>query len=193
MNTQQASRPGSSTTTGSSRQGGADGPTSKPSSDKSSSESAAGLRAKAGEAVTKAADMAQQAGTQAKQTASSLAADANERAKGFLNERVSTGADFAGHVAGSARCAADNLGEKAPQLAEFVRSAAGRMEEFSEQMRDKTVDELLRNASDFTRKRPAVVFGLASLAGFLLFRVLKANPETGTGKRHTSRSGQYES
>lgn len=31
-------------------------------------------------------------------------------------------------------------------------------------------------ASDFTRKQPALVFGLASLAGFLAFRVLKSSP-----------------
>ena len=161
MNTQQASRPNPDTET--------------------SDFSTSALRAKAQEAVGKASDMAQQAGSQARQAASSLAADANERAKGFLNQRVSSGADIAGHVADSARCAADNLGDKAPQLAEFVRGAAGRVEEFSQQMRDKTVDELLRNASDFTRNQPALVFGLASLAGFFLFRVLKANPEGSSG------------
>ena len=42
-------------------------------------------------------------------------------------------------------------------------------------MRDQSVEDFWRSASDFTRKQPAVVFGLASLAGFLLFRVLKAD------------------
>jgi hypothetical protein len=31
-------------------------------------------------------------------------------------------------------------------------------------------------ATDFTRKRSALVFGLASLAGFLAFRVIKSSP-----------------
>jgi hypothetical protein len=134
------------------------------------------MRAKAGEAVSKLTDVAQQAGSQARQTAASLAADANQKAKGFLNQRMSGGADLAGHVADSAKCAADNLGEKAPQLAELVRGAADKVEEFAQEIRGKSVDELLRNASDYTRRRPALVFGLASLAGFLLFRVIKANP-----------------
>ena len=134
------------------------------------------VRGKAGEAVSKLADVAQQAGSQAKQTASSLASDANQKAKGFLTQQVASGADLAGHVADSARCAADNLDQNAPQLADLVRGAAKRVEEFSRDLRGQTVEDLVRTASDFTRRQPAVVFGFASLAGFLLFRVLKSNP-----------------
>jgi hypothetical protein len=43
-------------------------------------------------------------------------------------------------------------------------------------MREQSVEELVRTASDFTRRQPALVFGLASLAGFVLLRVLKSNP-----------------
>ena len=133
------------------------------------------VRAKAGEAVSKLANVAQQAGTQAKQAASSLASDANQRAKGFLNQQVASGADLVGHVADSVRSAADNLDHSAPQIANLVRGAAERVEEFSDDMRGKSVDELMRTASDFTRRQPALVFGLASLAGFVLLRVLKSS------------------
>jgi hypothetical protein len=135
-----------------------------------------GVRAKAGEAVSKLADVAQQAGSQAKQAASSLASDANQKAKGFLNQQVASGADLVGHVADSVRSAADNLDHSAPQLAGVVRGAAERVEEFSKDMREQSVEELVRTASDFTRRQPALVFGLASLAGFVLLRVLKSNP-----------------
>ena len=135
-----------------------------------------GVRAKAGEAVSKLADVAQQAGTQAKEAASSLASDANQKAKGFLNQQVASGADLVGHVADSVRSAADNLDHSAPQLAGVVRGAAERVEEFSKDMREQSVEELVRTASDFTRRQPALVFGLASLAGFVLLRVLKSNP-----------------
>jgi ElaB/YqjD/DUF883 family membrane-anchored ribosome-binding protein len=135
-----------------------------------------GVRAKAGEAVSKLADVAQQAGSQAKQAASSVASDANQKAKGFLNQQVASGADLVGHVADSVRSAADNLDHSAPQLAGVVRGAAERVEEFSKDMREQSVEELVRTASDFTRRQPALVFGLASLAGFVLLRVLKSNP-----------------
>jgi hypothetical protein len=53
------------------------------------------------------------------------------------------------------------------------------VEGFSRDMRDQSVEDLWRTASEFSRKQPAVVFGLASLAGFLLFRVLKAGSSDG--------------
>jgi hypothetical protein len=134
------------------------------------------MRAKASEAVSKVADVAQEAGRQAKQTASSLASDAQQKAKGLLTMQVTAGADLAGHVAQSARCAAADLDKNAPQLAELVRGAAERVENFSRDMRHQTIEDLVRTASDFTRRQPALVFGLASLAGFLALRVLKSNP-----------------
>jgi ElaB/YqjD/DUF883 family membrane-anchored ribosome-binding protein len=134
------------------------------------------LRAKASEAMSKVTDAAQQAGAQAKQQASSLAADAKEKTKGYFNQQVSSGADLASQVAKSIECAADNLDPKAPQIAGFVRGAADRLETFSGDIRDQSVDDILRTASDYTRRQPAVVFGLASLAGFFLFRALKAKP-----------------
>jgi len=131
--------------------------------------------AKAEDAVAKLTDVAQQAGSHAKQTASSMAADATQGAKGFLNSQVAAGADLAGQVAESVRSAADKLQPDAPQIAGLVRGAADGVKRFSRDLREQSVEDLWRSASDFTRKQPAVVFGLASLAGFLLFRVLKAD------------------
>jgi ElaB/YqjD/DUF883 family membrane-anchored ribosome-binding protein len=150
------------------------------------------VRAKASEAVSKLADVAQQAGSQAKRTASSLASDANQKAKGFLNQQVASGAELAGHVADSARCAADNLDQNAPQLADLVRGAAKKVEEFSRDLQGQTVEDLVRTASDFTRRQPAVVFGLASLAGFLLFRVLKSDAPSSSEHGYL-RGGDYRS
>lgn len=134
------------------------------------------MRAKASEAVSKVADVAQETGRQAKEVASSLASDAQQKAKGLLNMQVNAGAELAGHVAQSARCAAADLDKNAPQLAELVRGAAEHVENFSRDMRHQTVEDLVRTASDFTRRQPALVFGLTSLAGFLALRVLKSNP-----------------
>ncbi len=55
-------------------------------------------------------------------------------------------------------------------------------------MRGKSAEELMRTASDFTRRQPALVFGLASLAGFVLLRVLKSNPDAGSSR--SSRRGR---
>jgi hypothetical protein len=148
------------------------------------------MRAKASEAVSKIADVAQQAGGQAKEAASSVASDAQQKAKGLLNMQVTAGADLAGNVAESVRHAADHLDRSAPQLAGLVRGAAERVDEFSKDLRGQTVEDLVRTASDFTRRQPALVFGLASLAGFLAFRVLKSNPPP-AGDHHPRSDDPY--
>jgi ElaB/YqjD/DUF883 family membrane-anchored ribosome-binding protein len=149
--------------------------TSGRSSQSHASEPAQSIRAKAEDAVSKLTDVAQQAGSQAKQSATSMATDATKGAKRFLDDQIVAGADLAGHVADSVRSAADKLEQNAPQLAGLVRGGADGVERFSREMREQSAQDLWRTASDFTRNQPAVVFGLASLAGFLLFRVLKAD------------------
>ena len=90
------------------------------------------VRAAADEAASKDPEVAQQAGSQAKQAAAaSIASEANERAKGFLNQQVAAGADVVGNVAEAARRAADHLDHDSPQIAGFVRSAADKVDEFS--------------------------------------------------------------
>jgi hypothetical protein len=156
---------------------------STPTSSQSNSQTAStsdskDVRAKIGDAVSKISEAAQQAGGDAKDAAMSLASDANKKATGLLNQQFSTGADFAGNIVNAVKSAADSLDEKSPQLAGFVRGAADTVEEFSRDIRGQTVQQLLKTASDYTRKQPALVFGLASLAGFALFRVLKSNTPT---------------
>ena len=148
---------------------------SRPENQSTASGVAQDMRAKAGEAISKVTDAAQQAGSQAKDAAASLASDASQKAKGFLNMQVSGGSDLAGHLARSVRCAAADLDPNAPQLASLARGAAERVEQFSRDIRGQTVEDLVRTASEFTRRQPALVFGLASLAGFLAFRVLKSS------------------
>jgi ABC-type transporter Mla subunit MlaD len=155
------------------------------------------MRAKARDTASKISDAAREASGQAKQAASSLASDATKQAKGLLNMQVTAGADMVDQVAESAHCAAESLDKNTPQLARLVRSAADRAEQFSQDLRGQTVEDLIRTASDFTRKRPALVFGLASLAGFIAFRVLKSTPpETFAGhdpmtQRFEGRAGPF--
>ena len=180
----------------SSSSGVASGTTQSDNQTKGSS-AAQDMRAKASEAAAKITDVAQQAGSQAKETAASLASDASRKVKSLLNMQVTAGAELAGHIADSARCAADNLDQNAPQLAGLVRGAAERVEELSRDMRYQTVEDLVRTASDFTRRQPALVFGLASLAGVLAFRVLKSSPpgrsqqEDRSGEAFDARAGNF--
>jgi ElaB/YqjD/DUF883 family membrane-anchored ribosome-binding protein len=161
------------------RSRGSTSPSGRSSPSHASEPPAQSIRAKAEEAVSKLTDVAQQAGSQAKQSATSTATDATKGAKRFLDDQIVAGADLAGHVADSVRSAADKLEPDAPQIAGLVRGAADGVERFSRDIRNQSIQDLWRTASDFSRKQPAVVFGLASFAGFLLFRVLKADSNGG--------------
>jgi hypothetical protein len=130
----------------------------------------------AGDAMSAVSGAAQQAADQAKQTASEVASRVTTQVKELLDRQVETGADMVGHFAHSAKCAADDLDENAPQLAGLVRIFADRVDGYAEDLRDQSVDQLLRAATDLTRRQPALVFGVAALAGFFLFRAVKAAP-----------------
>jgi hypothetical protein len=62
-----------------------------------------------------------------------------------------------------------------PQLAGLIRDASARIEDFSRQIRSQSASELAHTVSQFARRRPAVVFGLAAACGFLAFRLLNAS------------------
>jgi ElaB/YqjD/DUF883 family membrane-anchored ribosome-binding protein len=149
------------------------GGTSPSSGGTTASGAAEAVRSGAAEAMAKISDVAQQAMGEAKKSASSLASAATERAKGAVEERIAGGADLLGQVAASVRVAARELDPAAPQLAGFAREAAERIDDFSRQVRDKSVDELLETSSDFARRQPAMLFGAAAAVGFLLFRMIK--------------------
>ena len=136
----------------------------------------------ASDAAARLSDAAQSAGRHAKDAASGLAGEANQQFKGLLNDQLAAGAGMAQHVAEAVRVAADKLRPNAPRMAGFVGTAADTIEDFSGSVRGRSVEDLLQTASDFTRRQPAAAFGAAALAGFFLFRILKAE---GAG-RHES-------
>jgi ElaB/YqjD/DUF883 family membrane-anchored ribosome-binding protein len=148
--------------------------------------SAKDLRAKSGDAISKINDAAQAVEQQAKATATSLASEANEKAKGALNGQIAAGAEWVGYVAEATKAAADSLDRNAPKLSGLVRETAQKVERFSRDVKDQSVEELYQSASDFTRRQPALVFGSAALFGFFLFRLLKTDPRSASAARRES-------
>ena len=130
----------------------------------------------ASEAFSSASVIAGDGVTKAKQ--GDVAATLTGRVKQLLDRQVGSGADMMGHVAGAVKRAAQELDRDAPQLAAMVRTAAERMNGYADGLRDQSVEQLMRGASNFTRRQPAVVFGLAALAGFVVLRTLKSTPSS---------------
>ena len=108
-----------------------------------------------------------------------------------LDQQVVRGARMMSNVARSAKRAAQELERDAPQIAGLVSGVADRVEEYSRTLEKQSVTDLYRTASDFTRHQPALVFGMAALAGFFALRTLKSS-QTGSAGRTTMRSSRNE-
>jgi ElaB/YqjD/DUF883 family membrane-anchored ribosome-binding protein len=126
--------------------------------------------------ISQVSDLARGATNSAKQAASDVASTITDHVKDILDTQLASGVEMVGQFGSSAHRAAEELDNSSPQLAGLVRGVADRIEGYADDMRDQSVDQLVRSASDFTRRQPAVVFGLAALAGFFAFRTLKSTP-----------------
>jgi ElaB/YqjD/DUF883 family membrane-anchored ribosome-binding protein len=182
----------------SSRTEAAPGKGASPSPSRSGTQSAASPDRSGGNnsIVSKLADSAQQTAQQAAEgltkTASSLASDTRDRMKALLSEKVASGAEFVGQVAGSTRRTADDLERNSPQISGLLRDASAQMDEFSRTLHAKSVDELVEMASRYARRQPAILFGAAAVAGFALFRLLKTGSEEGSMRRGADTGGLAE-
>lgn len=123
--------------------------------------------------MSKASGIAYGAADTVMQAASDGASGISRQVTDVLDRQVSGGADVISQVASSTRLAADDLDDKAPQIAEMVRNVADRIDGYADGLRGKSVDEIIGTASDFARRQPAAVFGLSAMLGFLVFRSLK--------------------
>jgi hypothetical protein len=128
------------------------------------------------DATSTASAFAEETTGKVKQAASETAETLTGEVKELLNRQVGGGADMLCHMARSARRAADDLEHDSPQVAGLARSLASQVHRYADGLRDQSIDEIWRTAAEFTRRQPALVFGLAALAGFFALRTVKSNP-----------------
>ena len=60
------------------------------------------------------------------------------------------------------------------QYGDYARRAADAVSGLADTLKSKEVDELLEDARNFVRQRPAVAIGAAAALGFILTRIVKA-------------------
>ena len=123
-----------------------------------------GATSRVEQAKQTAKDYSANYGAQATDKIRTLADTGKERAIGGLDQLSQMIQDAAGQVD-------DKLGA---QYGDYARSAAGVVSNFSGQIRDKNVDELLDDARAFVRKSPGVAIGVAAALGFALARVVQS-------------------
>lgn len=133
-------------------------------------------RTSGSDTLSQVSDAAQSATRTASKAASEAASTITDQVKELLDSQLASGVEMVGHLGSSAKRAAADLDRNAPQLAGLVRGVGDRIESYADDMRDQSVEELFRSASNFTKRQPALVFGLAALAGFFAFRTIKSTP-----------------
>ncbi len=130
----------------------------------------------ASDAYSKAAELSGEAAERARRAAADAASGAGSQVKDALDRQVGTGAGILGELARSVERAAGDLDQTSPLVGDLMRGLAGRMSGYADDLRGQRSEDLVRAASDLTRRQPALVFGLAALAGFFAFRALKHVP-----------------
>lgn len=131
------------------------------------------MRDAAGETFARASDTAWDAGAKAKRATEDTASSLTDSVMGLLNQQLGASADAAGRFASSIESAAHDMERENPMLADLVRGLAHNVGAYADALENQTVEQLAKGASDFTRRQPGLVFGLAAVAGFLAFRTFK--------------------
>jgi ElaB/YqjD/DUF883 family membrane-anchored ribosome-binding protein len=127
--------------------------------------------------------VAQDAAQELKRSAALLARDGSEKLADALSKQLSSGAGFFEEASESLRAAAAELDESLPPLAHALRSAANRGDDIAEQIRTKSLGELLEAGSNYARQNPLVIFGAAAGVGLLLSRFAKSSGQVSSPPR----------
>jgi hypothetical protein len=121
-----------------------------------------------------------------KEEATKLRGQATDRARNAAEQGKSRATETIDGFARAVHDAAGNLEQQVnPQVAQYAHRAADALDNLSESLRAKSVDELIDDARGFARRNPAVALGAAVAVGFALARFLKAtsSPATGSYRR----------
>ena len=117
-----------------------------------------------------------------------------DRVRQGANTQLSTqknrATDGIGNVAQAVRQTTQHLREQQHDtIARYVDQAADQLERMSDRLRQKDVGQLLQDAQQFARRRPAVFIGSAFAAGLLGARFLKSSRERNGNPGRNSYAG----
>jgi ElaB/YqjD/DUF883 family membrane-anchored ribosome-binding protein len=125
------------------------------------------LKAEAADLKDKASTKAAEIKDQAADKARTYAEEGKVRASAGLDSVAKMIGDTAGQID-------EKLGEA---YGDYARRAAEAVSGFSDNLREKEVEELLDDARDLVRRSPALAIGAAAAAGFVIARLIKAGSE----------------
>jgi len=114
-----------------------------------------------------------------------------EQASSALSAQKGRAADGITAVIEAIRQTGGQLKEKNSTLAGYADSAAGQLERWSKELRDRDVSELMEGVSTFARRRPAVFIGGGLMIGLAAARFLKSSAQSSSSSSNYSERGGY--
>ena len=135
-----------------------------------------GNTAQAGGVVDQAKDKAGQVAEQVQEKAGQVADQAKRQATSRLESGKERAVEGLATVAHAVRQVGQQLREQEqPTVAQYADKGAQQIERFSGYLRDKDVDQIVRETEAYARRQPTVFLGSAMGLGFLLARFLKSS------------------
>lgn len=142
-------------------------------------------------------DLAQKTGDvvdQAKEQTGQAVDQVRGSAFQMMDQQKSRAADSLGSVAQALHHTGDNLsGNEQDALGQYAHRAADTVDQISQQIRNKSVEQLLNEAEDFARREPEVFLGGAVLLGLLASRFFKASSRRSQMRDQDYRDYGYQS
>jgi len=133
---------------------------------------------------------------QAKSQVSALTAQATDKVKEQISTHKGKAAEGLGAVSQAVHQTADSLTENGqPQISAVANSIASQIDGLTNYLRDKDIDQIAAEVTDYARQNPQVFIGGAFLLGIAFARFLKSSQRTNAsaGSNSYSRldSGSY--
>lgn len=121
-----------------------------------------------------AQDAARDIAGEAQERGSEFVYQARDRAAEYVERRKDSAAQSVEDIASTLRETGQSLDDR-PNVRMFVDSAADGLETLADEIRERSLVEMVSDMEDFARRRPATFAAAAGIAGFVLARFLKSS------------------
>ena len=108
-------------------------------------------------------------------TIGEIAEPIKDKAEQLAEDQKQAGTGHMRTLATAVHGAARELEGEMPKIANSVHDVAQRIERTADGLRNRNVEELFEDFDRYARQQPAIVFGGALMAGFVLSRFLRSS------------------
>ena len=160
-----------------------------PSAEQHLRSEAEGVKKQAANLKREASERAEASLESAKTHLKEVAQTATDYGRGFIDEQKARLAEITHEYCRAAQAASEKLNQEGHSaLASGATQLASRFDGMSAYLRERKPSEIYRDAEQFTRRRPEVIFGIVFAAGLLTARFLKAS-DHGAASDHAPDAG----